>query len=226
MAPAVHLSNAVVLAGRFPVLAGVDLELDAGQVLVVLGHNGAGKTSLLRLLAGLVPLTSGEGRILEHRLDDQARHVRRRVGMLGHDVGLYDDLTPQENLRFALRAARVDPGAGPGALERCGISGRVAMTPLGALSAGQRRRVGLALLCARRPELWLLDEPHASLDTATRQLVGELVEEAALGGATVVATSHEPEVAVPMADVVATMAGGIVIETTSGGRPRGGKDVA
>ena len=100
------------------------------------------------------------------------------------------------------------------------------MTPLGALSAGQRRRVGLALLCARRPELWLLDEPHASLDTTTRQLVGELVEEAALGGATVVATSHEPEVAVPMADVVATMAGGIVIETTSGGRLRGGKDVA
>lgn len=226
MAPAVSLSRAVVLSGRFPVLAGVDLDLEQGQVLVVLGQNGAGKTSLLRLLAGLLPLSSGEGRVLDHHLSTEARLIRRRVGMLGHDVGLYDDLSPHENLRFALRAARVDPTSSVAALERCGITGRVATTPLGQLSAGQRRRVGLALLTARRPELWLLDEPHASLDAPTRALVGDLVEEAAAGGASVVATSHEPEIAVPMADRVVTMSGGVVINATTGGRVPGGRHVA
>ncbi len=228
MAPAISLRSAVALAGRFPVIAGVDLELDDGAVLVVLGSNGAGKTSLLRLLAGLTSLESGEGSVLGHDLATQSRSLRRHVGLLGHDVGLYDELRPVENLRFALRAARMDPSTAEAALERTGITGRVAMTALGELSAGQRRRVGLALLVARRPKLWLLDEPHASLDEATRALVGELIIEAANAGATVVATSHEPELAVPLADHVATMGGGAIIGRSRGGRTsrRGSADVA
>ncbi|MEI8051111.1 MAG: heme ABC exporter ATP-binding protein CcmA [Actinomycetes bacterium] len=218
MASAIHLRSAVALTGRFPVLAGVDLDLDEGSVLVVLGANGAGKTSLLRLLAGLLALQSGTGEILGCDLSSHSRHVRRRVGLLGHDVGLYDELRPLENLTFALRAGRLDPALAAPALERTGITGRVAETPLGQLSAGQRRRVGLALLIARRPRLWLLDEPHASLDAPTRELVGELVEEAARAGATVVATSHEPELSVPMADLVATMAGGMIARMDLGGR--------
>ena len=218
MASAIHLRSAVALTGRFPVLAGVDLDLDEGSVLVVLGANGAGKTSLLRLLAGLLALQSGTGEILGCDLSSHSRHVRRRVGLLGHDVGLYDELRPLENLTFALRAGRLDPALAAPALERTGITGRVAETPLGQLSAGQRRRVGLALLIARRPRLWLLDEPHASLDAPTRDLVGELVEEAARAGATVVATSHEPELSVPMADLVATMAGGMIARMDPGGR--------
>jgi ATPase subunit of ABC transporter with duplicated ATPase domains len=185
---------------------------------VILGANGAGKTSLLRLLAGLLALQSGTGEILGCDLSSHSRHVRRRVGLLGHDVGLYDELRPLENLTFALRAGRLDPALAAPALERTGITGRVAETPLGQLSAGQRRRVGLALLIARRPRLWLLDEPHASLDAPTRDLVGELVEEAARAGATVVATSHEPELSVPMADLVATMAGGMIARIDPGGR--------
>ena len=218
MAPAIQLRSAVSVAGRFPVLAGVDLALDAGKICVVLGSNGAGKTSLLKLLAGLVPLASGEAEVLGFDVGRDARGFRRQVGLLGHDVGLYDELLPEENLRFALHAARVDPSSAGAALERAGITGRVASTPLGSLSAGQRRRVGLALLVARRPRLWLLDEPHASLDLATRALVGELIEEAARGGATVVATSHEPELSVPLADVVVTMAGGAVVANELGGR--------
>jgi len=225
MGPAIRLRSAVALQGRFPVLSGVDLDLDQGQVVVILGANGAGKTSLLRFLAGLVPVTAGTAEVLGVDLATTPREVRRRVGLLGHDAGLHEELTPVENLTFALRAARLDPTRAVPALDRVGLAGRPATTVLGRLSAGQRRRVGLALLVARRPQLWLLDEPHASLDEATRAMVGELVEEAASGGAAVVASSHEPDLAVPMADLVVTMAGGAVIGTEQGGRG-GGRHVA
>ena len=225
MAPAIRLRSAVALQGRFPVLSGVDLDLSAGQVLVVLGANGAGKTSLLRLLAGLVPLTSGEAEVLGADLRTSSADVRRRVGLLGHDPGLHDELSGIENLHFALRASRLDHLRAQPALDRVGLAGRPSTTPIGRLSAGQRRRVGLALLVARRPQLWLLDEPHASLDEVTRSLVAEVVEEAATGGAAVVASSHEPELAIPMADVVVTMAGGAVVSVARGER-RGSPRVA
>jgi ABC-type multidrug transport system ATPase subunit len=141
-------------------------------------------------------------------------------------LGLFDDLTPVENLRFALRAARLSPESAEHALERVSITGRLASTSLGLLSEGQRRRVGLGLLCARRPALWLLDEPHAGLDATTRLVVNELCEEAARAGATVVASSHEPELSVPMADLVVTMSGGVVVEQRPGGRRGGDLNVA
>jgi len=222
MARAISLRSAVSLAGAFPVLSGVDLDLEAGQVCVVLGANGAGKTSLLRLLAGLLPLTQGSCEVLGCVLPAGSAELRRQVGLLGHDVGLWDDLYPAENLRFALRASRLDPAEAERALSRVGIEGRTANTRLGQLSEGQRRRVGLALLSARRPRLWLLDEPHAGLDAPTRLLVNELADQAARGGAAVVATSHEPELSVPMADVVVTMAGGAVVNRCAGGRVRQG----
>ncbi|HLH45790.1 MAG TPA: ABC transporter ATP-binding protein, partial [Acidimicrobiales bacterium] len=164
MTPAVHLRTAIALAGRFPALAGVDLRVDPSEVVVVLGPNGAGKTSLLRACAGLLPVTSGEAWVLGHDLRRNRTEVRRRVGLLGHAAPLYDELSPLENARFAVRAAglgteRVEP-----ALERLGLTGRLRRTPVGRLSAGQRRRAALAILLARQPALWLLDEPHAGLD--------------------------------------------------------------
>ena len=218
MDAAIALTSAVALVGRFPVLAGVDLAMPKGSVTTVLGANGAGKTSLLRLLAGLQRLDSGSARVLGVDLARPERSYRRRVGLLAHDPGLYEDLTPQENLDFALHAVRLPVTATLPSLMRCGISGRLLNTPVKHLSQGQRRRVGLAKLLARRPELWLLDEPHAILDATTRILVGELVEEAASGGAMVVTTSHEPEYSVPMADLVVTMGGGVVIASERGGR--------
>jgi ABC-type branched-subunit amino acid transport system ATPase component len=218
MGAAISLSSAVALVGRFPVLAGVDFAMPEGSVTTVLGANGAGKTSLLRLLGGLQRLDGGSGTVLGFDLSHPERSFRRRVGFLGHDPGLYEDLTAQENINFALKAVRLPLSATSSSLERCGISGRLLSTPVKHLSQGQRRRVGLAKLVARRPPLWLLDEPHASLDEATRVLVGELVEEAASGGASIVATSHEPEYSVPMADLVVTMGGGVIVASKQGGR--------
>jgi len=223
MAPAVLFRAAVALAGRFPALAGVDLVVAPGEVVVLEGANGAGKTSLLRACAGLLPVTQGEAVVLGCDLRRDRAGVRRLVGLLGHDATLYDDLTVAENVRFAVRAGE-GGRAGRGsdaddriaaALERLGLTGRLARTPAGRLSAGQRRRTVLASLVARRPQLWLLDEPHAAFDAEGRRVVDAVVRDAAAGGAAVVLASHEHEVSSALADRVVSMAGGRVVAQAS-----------
>ncbi len=218
MAPAVQLRSAVALAGRFPALSGVDLTVAPGEIVVVLGPNGSGKTSLLRTCAGLLAVTSGQAEVLGHDLRVDRTEVRRRVGLLGHEAPLYDELTPVENVRFAVRAARLPVDLVDPALERLGIVGRLRRTEAGRLSAGQRRRVALASLLARGPDLWLLDEPHSGLDAAARGLLEEVVDQAARSGAAVLLSSHEPDLAAPMADRVVAMSGGLVSAERAGGR--------
>jgi heme ABC exporter ATP-binding subunit CcmA len=218
MAPVVLLRAAVALAGRFPALAGVDLSLEQGEVAVVVGANGAGKTSLLRACAGLLPVTSGEARVLGVDLTVEHTAVRRYVGLLGHAAPLYDDLTAAENVRFAVRALGLPAERAEDALVRVGLTGRLRSTPTGRLSAGQRRRVALAVLVARCPELWLLDEPHAGLDPQSRELLAELVDEAVAGGSAVLFSSHEAELAASLSDRQVSMAGGRVAAVHLGGR--------
>ncbi|MDQ3679740.1 MAG: heme ABC exporter ATP-binding protein CcmA [Actinomycetota bacterium] len=212
MAPAVSLRSVVALVGRFPVLAGTDLEVATGEVVLLRGPNGAGKTSLLRACAGLLPIASGEVSVLGHDLRQDRRSVRRRVGLLGHAGFLYDDLSAEENLRFVARAGE---GAGGGAgigpvLARLGLVERLRDVPVGRLSAGQRRRVSIAALVVRRPLLWLLDEPHAGLDAESRELLDRMVREAVTEGATVLFTSHEGDRVTALADRAVTMSGGQV----------------
>jgi heme ABC exporter ATP-binding subunit CcmA len=199
------------VTGRFPALAGVDLAVAQGEVVVLEGPNGAGKTSLLRVCAGLLPLTGGEGTVLGCDLRRDAPALRRRVGMLGHAAALYDDLTVFENVRFAVRAAGASTSNVDAVLERLELGGRVRRTPVGRLSAGQRRRVALASLVTRRPELWLLDEPHAGLDAGARAVLGDIVAEVVADGATVLMASHEPEESLPLADRVVSLVGGRVV---------------
>jgi heme ABC exporter ATP-binding subunit CcmA len=206
----IRFRSAVALAGRFPVLAGADLDVARGDVVLLRGANGAGKTSLLRACAGLLRVVSGEAVVLGHDLVADPRAVRRRVGLFGHQTGLYDDMTAADNVRFALRASRGRVEAAGPAMELLGLGGRLATTAVGSLSAGQRRRVALAVLVARDPELWLLDEPHAGLDAEHRDLLDQLVSAAAARGATVVLASHEAERAVPLAGRIVTVSGGIV----------------
>lgn len=219
MRQAVLLRDAVALAGRFPALAGADLTVEPGEAVVVSGPNGAGKTSLLRVCAGLLPLSSGEVTVLGLDMRRDRAGVRRRVGMLGHGSALYDDLSVAENVRFAVRAAGGDRCAVGPALERLGLTGRLARTSAGRLSEGQRRRVAIAVLAARRPELWLLDEPHAGLDSAARSVLAELVKEAVESGSSVLLSSHELAVSAPLAGRVVQMAGGRVVGELSARRP-------
>ncbi|HXW81742.1 MAG TPA: heme ABC exporter ATP-binding protein CcmA [Acidimicrobiales bacterium] len=209
---AVCLRDAVALAGRYPLLAGADLDVRTGEILVLKGANGAGKTSLLRVVAGVLPLAAGEATVLGLCPTVDARELRRRVGLLGHANGLYDDLTAEENLRFTVRAARLPKTAAADALACLGIHGRLLSVPAGKLSAGQRRRVALAGLLARQPQLWLLDEPHAGLDADNRALLDELLKRVASEGATVLVASHEERTSQVLADRVVTMSGGTVLD--------------
>jgi heme ABC exporter ATP-binding subunit CcmA len=215
MAPAVFLRAAVALSGRFPVLAGIDLTVAPGEILLLEGPNGAGKTSVLRACAGLLPVTAGEAVVLGHDLRRQAAAVRRQVGMLGHAAALYDELNVLENIRFAVRAAAAPVDGIDEALERLGLVGRLRRTAVGRLSAGQRRRLALAVLVARRPALWLLDEPHAALDAGARSLLGEVIRDAVADGATVMLASHEPEASLPLAHRVVALAGGRIVHERS-----------
>jgi ABC-type transport system involved in cytochrome c biogenesis ATPase subunit len=141
------------------------------------------------------------------------------VALLGHSTGLYEDLTVAENVRFWARAAGL--GAEPsvervvGALQRLGLDDGLLDLPVHRLSAGQRRRTSLAALVVRRPELWLLDEPHAGLDQAGRNVVDELIGDAVAAGGTVVVSSHELERVRLLSPRVVTLAGGTVHRDTS-----------
>jgi heme ABC exporter ATP-binding subunit CcmA len=209
---AVRLRSAVALAGRYPLLAGADLDVRVGEIVALEGPNGAGKTSLLRVIAGLLPLAAGEASVLGLDPTSDARALRRQVGLLGHRNALYEDLSAEENVRFAAGAARPTKGAAREALDRLGIRDRLASLPSGRLSAGQRRRVALAALLARRPALWLLDEPHAGLDVEHRELLDGLLKEVASLGGTVVLASHEVRAREALADRVATVSGGMVLD--------------
>jgi heme ABC exporter ATP-binding subunit CcmA len=210
MEPAVHLRAAVALIGRFPALAGADLDVARGEIVLLRGANGAGKTSLLRACAGLLPVVEGEARVLGHDLLVDRVAVRRHVGLLGHQTALYDDLTVADNVRFWTRAAKGDPTNAEAAMARLGLAGRLAEIPVGRLSAGQRRRVSFAVLLARRPALWLLDEPHAGLDQSARDEVDTIVRDAATAGATVVMASHELDRAEALAARTVHIVGGHV----------------
>jgi heme ABC exporter ATP-binding subunit CcmA len=209
--PAIHLRSVVALAGRFPVLAGVNLDVAEGETVLLEGSNGAGKTSLLRLLAGLLSVTEGEAVVLGHDLVADRKTVRQSVGFLGHTPFVYDDLTIRENVEFFVRIAGSDAASAQAALQRFALDGRLSSTPAGRASQGQRRRIALAMLVARRPRLWLLDEPHAGLDAATRNELDSVIADAAAAGCTVVYSSHESERSASAAHRTVCIEGGQVV---------------
>ena len=110
----VHLRSAVCLLGRFPALAGVDLDVGRGEIVLLSGANGAGKTTLLRLVAGLLPLRSGTAEVLGHDLaESTAGRIAATSALVGHETFCYDDLTVRENLRFAAAGRRATPTPPP-----------------------------------------------------------------------------------------------------------------
>lgn len=210
MEAVVRLVDVVSVVDGFPVLAGASLVVERGEIVLLRGPNGAGKTSLLRVCAGLLPVQRGAAEVAGVDLVANPRAVGPLVGLLGHANGLYRELTVAENVAFWGATVGASTAEVAAAMERMGVADRVATLAVDRLSAGQRRRVALACLVARRATVWLLDEPHAGLDAAGRDELDRVLRDAARAGATVVVASHELERAGALATRVVEVAGGHV----------------
>ena len=204
----IELSGVVAVLGQFPALAGVDLTVQRGEIVLLQGPNGAGKTSLLRVCAGLMPIERGTGHVLGIDLATNREAIRSRVGLLAHANGLYLDLTVMQNLQFWASTVAATESEVSTAMATMRIDGRLADVKASQLSAGQRRRCALASLIVRRAEIWLLDEPHAGLDAAGRDELDALLRSAVASGATVVLASHERDRALGLATRTVTIDGG------------------
>jgi heme ABC exporter ATP-binding subunit CcmA len=213
METVIELNGVVAVLGSFPALAGVNLTVDRGEILLLQGPNGAGKTSLLRVCAGLMPIERGTGTILGVDLATNRQDIRTRVGLLGHTNGLYLDLTVEQNIQFWASTVGATQEEVASAMRTMRVDGRLAKVKAGQLSAGQRRRTALASLIVRRAEIWLLDEPHAGLDAKGRDEIDRIVKEAAASGATVVVASHEIERAQQLATRTVSLIAGQVRES-------------
>jgi heme exporter protein A len=184
------VENLTVKRGWREIIAGLSFSVAVGEALVLTGANGAGKTTLLRTIAGLLAPETGV-----IRLDSVAGGPDREVGemchLLGHLNAIKSSLTVAENARFWAIYLGGPLDDVPAALDRFQLA-ELAAVPAGYLSAGQRRRLGLArLLVAPRP-VWLLDEPAVSLDTASRKLLAHAIDLHVKGGGLVLAATHQP----------------------------------
>lgn len=196
--------------GDVPLFGPLDFTLTSGDMLILEGANGVGKTSLLRVLAGLLPPTSGT---LYWQDIPFARHdpVPGSIGMLGHTLGLKLDLTALENLRFRVLLANGDaaPAALLSALAQVGLEGYEDAL-VRTLSAGQRRRINLAALRCTACELWLLDEPYANLDLNGQQLLNAMLQRHCAQGGVAVLSHHGSLAAWPQAQVLRLRASQVV----------------
>lgn len=185
--------DAIDVARRFGtswVLRGMTLRVVPGEVVGLLGANGTGKSTFLRIVSTLVRPHAGSLRVCGHDVRTAPARARESVGYLAHLPGLYDDLTVRENLHFAaamLDRRRADAEA---ALDRVGL-GRAADQRVRALSSGMQRRLAIARLVLRHPRVVLLDEPYSNLDTAGIDLVNSLIGEWTADGVAAVIVVHE-----------------------------------
>jgi len=177
--------------GEHHLLRGVSFALAAGQLLQVSGRNGTGKTSLLRVVAGLLPAESGEVKWRTHGIHQNFANYSAELAYLGHANALKGDLTVLENLHFSgsLRQGSSHQRCVQ-TLNELNIS-QCAQLPVKALSAGQRRRVALASVLLSDALLWILDEPITNLDTAGIQLVESLMAVHLARGGMILTAAHQ-----------------------------------
>ncbi len=208
-----RLDQVSKLFGSFAALRQVSLTLELGRCYVLLGENGAGKSTLLRILAGLLRPTHGTVRVFG---SSQPHEARARIGYMSHAPMLYDELTAQENLLYF---RRLYPGrdclAPAEALRQVGLDPILNRT-LGQYSQGMRQRTSLARVLLSSPELILLDEPFSNMDVESARQMVALLAGFRQSDRTIVLTTHQRELAAPIADFVVTLHAGRVASLDPG----------
>ena len=194
-------NDLTLIRGERCLFDGLSFALNPGELLLLEGRNGSGKTSLLRAVAGLLSLESGEVRWNDKPVLEQRQEFHADMVWLGHRTGLKGDLTMVENLNFE---SCLRPQSGRDrdeVFERLGIM-RLRKLPVRSMSAGQQRRVALARVLLADVPLWLLDEPFTNLDRDGRQLVVELVQNhLKRGGMCAMAAHQDVEIDAPVVRV-------------------------
>jgi len=217
MTPVVEVDSVSKLYGTFVALRKVSFSIDQGRCYVLLGENGAGKSTLLRLVAGLIRPTHGSVRVFGERPQD----ARDRIGYMSHAPMLYDEFSAEENLRYFARLYRGRPCMAPAAALRAVGLDAALKRPLGQYSQGMRQRAALARVLLAKPELLLLDEPFSNMDAASARQMLDLLAGLRAEGKTIVLTTHQRELAEPLADFLLTLQAGSVVslaETAAGAR--------
>lgn len=200
--PAVAIEGIWKYYGDYPALRDITFEIEAGSCLALLGRNGAGKTTLLRIVAGLSRAAKGRIAVLDG--DARTREVRRRIGLLGHGIGIYEELSAQENLEFFARLQEL-PDPKKTAIEWLERTGLLASrdTLVREFSRGMRQRLAVGRAFLHDPDLLLLDEPFTALDDRAIELLQKLLSDARSRGVTIVMSTHQLREALELATDVA-----------------------
>jgi ABC-2 type transport system ATP-binding protein len=172
---------------------GLDLEIRRGEVFGLLGPNGSGKTTTIRMLCGLLEPSAGEGTVVGYDLLRDADAIRRNIGYMSQKFGLYEDLTVAENLKFYASVYGVRGAAREARMRE--MLDELHLTPrrdqlAGTLSGGWKQRLALACATAHRPSLVFLDEPTAGVDPAARRHFWQIIYALAAAGTTILVTTH------------------------------------
>jgi ABC-2 type transport system ATP-binding protein len=191
--PAIVARNLTRAFGEFIAVDHIAFEVARGEVFGFLGANGAGKTTAIRMLTGLLQPAAGEARVAGHDVATASERVKRNIGYMSQRFALYDDLTVDENMRLyggiydlrgAMLAERID-----GTLARLGLD-RSRRELVGSLPLGWKQKLAFSVALLHRPSVVFLDEPTSGVDPITRRQFWEMIYEAAHGGTTVLVTTH------------------------------------
>jgi heme ABC exporter ATP-binding subunit CcmA len=196
--PAVKVDSVWKYFGDYPALRDVKFSIGRGQCVALLGRNGAGKTTLLKILAGLSRPARGDIRVFGE--DSRAQHVRARIGVLGHGIAIYDELSAMENLKlFGRLYGLSDPDRSASDwLERTGLA-TVRNSLVREFSRGMRQRLAVARAFLHNPDVLLLDEPFTALDDRAIAVLQNVLRGAIAEGRTVIMSTHQLREALELA---------------------------